>query len=131
MLESFERLSGVAATDRERQTELAHQMARDQSIVIVLKGNASIVTNGHEYYRNTTGNPKMATGGSGDCLTGMITALICQRMPPLEASILAVYLHGLAGDLAAQAIGSPSILATDIIAHLPQAFAQVCFNAPH
>ena len=64
----------------------------------------------------------MATGGSGDVLTGLTTALLCQKMPPFDAARLAVHLHGLAGDLAAEELGQVSLIASDLIQYLPEAF---------
>lgn len=90
--------------------------------VVVLKGAATIVTDGELVYTNNSGNPGMATGGSGDVLTGMIAALIGQGMTPFDAAIAGVYFHGLAGDLAAKRLGQVSMIATDIIDALPEAF---------
>jgi NAD(P)H-hydrate epimerase len=75
-------------------------------------------------YFNSTGNPGMATGGSGDVLTGIITALLAQGYPPFEAAVVGVYFHGLAGDKAATAKGYNALIASDIIAYLPQAFLE-------
>lgn len=91
---------------------------------VVLKGRGTIVTNGERIYTNHTGNAGMATGGTGDVLTGLIAALIGQRMPPFEAAILGVYLHGLAGDFAAEELGRLSLTALDLIDYLPEAFAE-------
>ena len=88
----------------------------------VLKGRGTIVTNGDRLYINETGNSGMATGGTGDVLTGIIAGLMGQRLPPLEAAILGVYLHGLAGDFAAEELGRISMTATDVIDYLPEAF---------
>lgn len=121
----FERLTGVSAKDRNGQINAAHELARTQSIVIVLKGQHTLVTNGVEFYVNQSGNPKMATGGSGDCLTGIVNSLICQSLSGFEAAILGVHLHGLAGDLAANQTHAPNILATDIIDQLGNAFEKV------
>ena len=75
---------------------------------------------------NPTGNPGMATGGTGDILTGMVAGLIAQHpQHALEATALAVYLHGLAGDLASESIGENSLVATDLVRFLPQAFAEM------
>jgi len=91
---------------------------------IVLKGRGTVVTNGERIYTNQTGNSGMATGGTGDVLTGLIAALIGQKMPAFEASILGVYLHGLAGDFAAEELGRTSLTALDLIDYLPEAFAE-------
>ena len=71
---------------------------------------------------NTTGNPGMATGGSGDVLTGLVTAFACQHLDPFDAARLGVHLHGLAGDLAAEELGQASMVASDLIRYLPKAF---------
>lgn len=91
---------------------------------VVLKGHGTIVANRQRLYTNETGNAGMATGGAGDVLTGIIAALIGQRMNPFEAAILGVYLHGLAGDFAAEELGRCSMTATDIIDYLPEAFCE-------
>jgi ADP-dependent NAD(P)H-hydrate dehydratase len=70
------------------------------------------------------GNPGMATGVSGEVLTGLISALLCQTMPPFDAARLAVHLHGLAGDLAAEELGQVSVIASDLIQYLPEAFQE-------
>lgn len=88
----------------------------------VLKGNRTIVTNGERLYINETGNAGMATGGTGDVLTGIIAALIGQSMSPFEGAILGVHLHGLAGDFAAEELGRRSMTAMDLIEYLPEAF---------
>ena len=74
---------------------------------------------------NTTGNPGMATGGSGDVLTGIITALIGQKLSPFDAAVLGAHVHGLAGDLAAKELGQVSMIASDLIAYLPWAFVSL------
>ncbi|MHC4440967.1 MAG: NAD(P)H-hydrate dehydratase [Planctomycetota bacterium] len=94
----------------------------DYTTVVVLKGDKTVVTDGDTIYINRTGNSGMATGGSGDVLSGTITALIGQGMNTMEAAILGVNLHGLAGDIAAKKTGLVSLIATDIIDALPQAF---------
>lgn len=91
---------------------------------VVLKGRGTIVTNGDRIYTNETGNAGMATGGTGDVLTGVIAALIGQKMDPLEAAILGVFLHGLAGDYAAEELGRWSMTALDVIDYLPEAFCE-------
>ena len=107
-----------------RRRELAAEFASKQNLVVVLKGQGTIVTDGRRVYQNTTGNPGMATGGTGDILTGVIAALIGQRLPPFEAAQLGVHLHGLAGDLARDQIGEVSLIATDLLDFLPPAFRQ-------
>ncbi len=97
----FARLIGQKLADTRRQAA-AVELAGALGVVLVLKGHRTLVTDGRRQWRNTTGNPGMATGGSGDSLTGLITALACQGLEPYEAARLGVYLHGLAGDLAAE-----------------------------
>lgn len=89
--------------------------------VCVLKGAGTVVTDGLRLYVNKTGNPGMATGGSGDVLTGLIAALIGQGLGLFEAACLGVYLHGLAGDIAAEVFGEVSLMASDLLDHLPAA----------
>ena len=108
--------------DRQEQ---AVRMAQSTQAVVALKGAGTIVTDGQRLYVNTTGNPGMATGGSGDCLTGIITALMGQGLANFEATVLGVYVHGLAGDIAAERLGQVSIIATDIIDALPHAFKKI------
>lgn len=91
---------------------------------VVLKGHGTIVASRERLYTNETGNAGMATGGAGDVLTGVIAALIGQRQDPFEAAILGVYLHGLAGDFAAEELGRCPMTATDIIDYLPEAFCE-------
>ncbi len=106
-------------TDRQ---QTATQMAQTIGAVVALKGAGTVVTDGQRRYVNATGNPGMATAGSGDVLTGMIAALMGQGLSNLDAAILGVYLHGLAGDIAASRLGQISLMATDIIDVLPEAF---------
>ena len=97
-------------------------MAADASIVIVLKGSRTYVTDGNLDYRNSSGNPGMATAGSGDVLTGVIAALLGQGMSALDAAVTGVFLHRNAGDVAADSTGQTSVLATDILESLSVAF---------
>ncbi|MDD4552889.1 MAG: NAD(P)H-hydrate dehydratase [Bacteroidales bacterium] len=118
----FERLAGASANHFERQ-----QLQRDFSVkfqcFVVLKGaHTAITTPEGNCFFNSTGNPGMATGGSGDVLTGMITGLLAQGYPGSEACRLAVYLHGLAGDLALQQEGFEALIASDIIKNTGKAF---------
>ena len=106
-------------TDQQRRR--AVELALKCGVVIVLKGHQTLVTDGRRSGLNQTGNPGMATGGTGDVLTGLITALLCQNLPPWEAARLAAHLHGLAGDHAADEVGQVSLIATDLIDYLPDA----------
>jgi len=105
----------------DRQT-LAIQFAQRTNSTVVLKGAGTIVADSGQVYVNTTGNPGMASAGSGDVLTGVITALAGQGMSNFDAAVYGVYVHGLAGDIAAEKLGQVSLMATDIIDYLPQAF---------
>ena len=89
---------------------------------MVLKGADTVVTDGQRYYINTTGNPGMATGGTGDVLTGVIAALSAQKLPPFEAAQLGVFIHGLAGDIARDQNGEIGMIAGDLVDALPDAF---------
>jgi len=121
----FSRLSGVSAHDPDAQRNAAVLWAKKHQCVVVLKGAGTLVTDGEFSWRNTTGNPGMATGGSGDVLTGLMAAIVAQLSPHgiscLDAVRLAVYLHGKAGDLAAAEIGEVSLTAGDVIRFLPAA----------
>ena len=107
----------------ERQQQAAQLAQRTKSIV-ALKGAGTVVTDGEKVYINKTGNPGMATAGSGDVLTGVITALMGQGLSNFDAAVLGVYIHGLAGDIAAEKIGQISLMATDIIDSLGEAFTR-------
>ena len=109
---------------READETLAHELSRAYQVVIVLKGHQTLVTDGKESYANNTGNPGMATGGSGDVLTGLVTALVCQGLDPWQAACLGVHLHGRAGDLAAEQLGQVGMIASDLVEFLPQAIEQ-------
>ncbi len=116
------RLSGVPATDRTAQSLAAVEFARNHQMVVVLKGHRTLITDGESVVWNTTGTPAMATGGSGDVLTGLITALICQGLKPRDAAHLAVHAHGLAGQIAERELQSHVVLPTELIDFLPRAF---------
>ena len=121
----WERLCGVSAKDRVGQVEAANDLAARTKCIVLLKGNQTLITNGKDSFINSTGNASMAVGGSGDCLTGIITALVCQRMEGLDAARLGAHLHGLAADIAHERLGTPSTLATDLIRYLPAAFRKL------
>ncbi len=121
----FERLFNGQLHDFERH-ETQVDMSKKYEIYIVLKGaNTCITTPEGKRFFNSTGNPGMATAGSGDVLTGVITSLLARGYSSEEAAILGVYLHGLAGDLAAEKIGQESLIASDIIECLGVAFLQL------
>jgi hydroxyethylthiazole kinase-like uncharacterized protein yjeF len=114
----FERFAGKSDNDYKR-IERALEIARDWQVIIILKGHHSfIATPGGKGYFNITGNPGMATAGSGDVLTGILTGLLAQGYSPLETAIAGVYLHGRAGDLAAEQRGMASLIASDIVENL-------------
>lgn len=115
-------IASTIANVQARREELTREFARRFGVVLVLKGHHTLVQFGDEVYANTTGNPGMATGGSGDVLTGVIAALIGQRLRPFDAAVLGVYLHGLAGDLARDELGEVSLTAVDLLDYLPKAF---------
>jgi len=106
----------------QERSDLALEFTKKTSTTLVLKGAKSVVTNGQSLYINNTGNPGMATGGSGDVLTGVIAALMAQGLSNLDAAILGTQVHGLAGDIAARQLGQTSLIATDLIDALPKAF---------
>lgn len=124
----WSRLSGVAASDRHGQRECAQEIAAECGCTIVLKGHKTLVVNGKQSFVNETGTAAMATGGSGDVLTGIIVALICQGLSPFQAARLGVHVHGLAGSIAQQKQHSHVVLPTELIEHLPEAFEQSQFN---
>jgi ADP-dependent NAD(P)H-hydrate dehydratase len=118
----FARLLGrKVSADPDERRDLATRFAADHGVILVLKGHGTVVTDGRRVYVNTTGNPGMATGGSGDVLTGLIAALLGQRLDPFAAAQLGVHVHGRAGDLARDELGEVSLIATDLIAYLPRA----------
>ncbi len=111
-----------AAIETDR-VSAALSFSKKTGTYLVLKGAPTVITEpGGKVFINTTGNPGMATAGSGDVLTGIIAAFLGQQSNPLDASILGTYLHGLAGDSTASEEGMHAMIATDIIAHLPNAF---------
>jgi len=120
------RLTGLAVREIQAgRSEVATEFAARHSVVVALKGCRTVVTDGRETYVNETGNPGMASGGTGDVLTGVAAGLLAQGVEPFPATCLAVYLHGLAGDLAARRVGQHSLTAGDVLAHLGMAFVTV------
>jgi len=122
----FARLMGSdAQTVQGQRRELAARLAAECGLIAVLKGQGTIVTDGRRIYQNTTGNPGMATGGTGDVLTGVIASLLAQGLEPFAAAALGVHVHGLAGDLARDDKGEVSLIATDLLDYLPRAFGKI------
>lgn len=114
------RLSGHSVEElKQKPLELAAAYANEHEVILVLKDARTVVTDGERIVLNTTGNNGMATGGSGDVLTGIITGLLAQGMAPFEAAVSGVYLHGLAGDRAAENTGVRGMLSTDLLKELP------------
>ena len=118
----FARLTGtkVPASGLKREA-LAKKFSRLYDGVLVLKGHRTLVAHGSKLFRNTTGNPGMAKGGSGDVLTGIIAAFLAQGLEPFQAAVWGVYFHGKAGDLALRKTGELSLSASDIIEFFPEA----------
>jgi len=114
----------VAEIQADR-TGIAGDFAAAHGLVLVLKGCGTVVTDGGRVFVSRTGNPGMATGGSGDVLSGVVAALLAAGMAAFDAAQLGVHVHGLAGDVAAECFGEVSMIATDILASLPDAFRQI------
>ena len=121
----FERLFGKTETDVER-LDLALEISHEYKIYIVLKGHRTLIaTPDKKAWFNSTGNAGMATAGTGDVLTGILTGLLAQGYSSLETCLVGVYLHGLAGDIAANKLSQNALIAGDIINNLGNAFKQV------
>jgi ADP-dependent NAD(P)H-hydrate dehydratase / NAD(P)H-hydrate epimerase len=122
------RLTGLstAAIQRDR-VNIARSFAQDHQVVLLLKGDRTIIANSEgEAWVNTTGNPGMATGGTGDILTGIVAGMLAQNPKRAFLAVLAaVYLHGLGGDIAEESTGEQSLVATDLITALPEAFRRL------
>lgn len=117
----LERLIGKWNSETEKMEKIIAFSEKYQAI-IVMKGAPTYIIDGTSIYKNTTGNAALATAGSGDVLTGIITSLLAQSYKPIEASIIGVYIHGLTADLALPETGYQSFIASDIIAYLGNAF---------
>ena len=118
----FQRLFGESSNDFSR-LELLKQKAAEYNAIILLKGRYSCVASPDgKLFFNSSGNPGMATGGSGDVLTGIITAFAAQNYSAIEATLIGMYIHGIAGDIAANNYSQEAMIAGDIIESLPEAF---------
>jgi len=121
------RLTNASAADvQQNRIGAASAFAKTYRVTVVLKGAGTIVASpAGQVFVNSTGNPGMATGGTGDALTGMIASLLAQGHPAEQAACLGVYLHGLAGDLAAGERGEAGMIAGDLIERIPQAIKTI------
>jgi len=118
----FARLIQRDRVPAEERAGLASDLAKRCGVIVVLKGHRTLVSDAERQWHNVTGNPGMATGGSGDVLTGLVTALACQGLSAWDAARLGVFLHGLSGDLAAKELGQEAMIASDLVRFLPAAF---------
>jgi NAD(P)H-hydrate epimerase len=117
------RLTGLGVDEiQSARSGVAREFAAEHEVILALKGAGTVVTDGLRVYVNPSGNPGMATGGTGDVLTGLAVGLLCQGLGPFEALQLAVFVHGLAGDVAAARKGTLSMTAEDLLECVPDAF---------
>ncbi len=120
----FDRLFGQHQSELERRNK-AFDKAKELGVIIVLKGHQTFITDGALRFQNSTGNSGLAKGGSGDALTGIITAFLAQGYTTLHASLLGVYVHGLAADITLESQSHESMLISDVIDNLGKAFYQI------
>jgi hydroxyethylthiazole kinase-like uncharacterized protein yjeF len=120
-LKELERLIGSWDSDAEK-IEKTIAFSKKYHLVIVMKGAPTKIIDGDTLYENTTGNAALATAGTGDVLTGMITSLLAQSYEPIDAAILGVYLHGLTADIALPETGYQAFIASDVIANIGKAY---------
>ena len=119
----FSRLTGLSIADIAADpTTAACNFATTFGGIVALKGHRTVVTDGKRVYRNETGNSGMATGGSGDVLTGVIAALIAQGIPAFEAAVAGICLHGIAGDISAERLSEEAMIASDLVDSLGAAW---------
>jgi hydroxyethylthiazole kinase-like uncharacterized protein yjeF len=117
----LERLIGTWQNEEEKLAKVT-QLANENDLIIVVKGAPTLIISNSEIYQNTTGNQALATAGSGDVLSGIITSLLAQNYEPKNAAILGVYLHGLTADIAAPEMSFQAFIASDIIGYLGKSF---------
>lgn len=120
----FDRLFGNHKSALERR-QTAIEKAKALNTILVLKGHKTFITDGENNFENTTGNSGLAKGGSGDALTGIITAFLAQGYEPINAAVLGVFLHGLAADITLETQSEESMLITDVIENLGNAFQKI------
>lgn len=131
LLDDSEIPENLSAENSRAQLEnKAFAFAKRNSVIVVLKGHHTLVTDGDVIIHNNTGNPGMATAGSGDVLSGVIAALVGQAVPALEAAQIAVWAHGMAGDLATETLTQLSVTANDMIDFLPRAWQKIQRELP-
>lgn len=123
--EAMRLLSIDSGKDEIKRSEVALSLSEEYNCVALLKGNGTLVTDGKTMYRNTTGNPGMATAGSGDVLTGVIGAFMAMGIDALDAALLGAYLHGRSGDIAAKELGCFGLIARDIAGNMPFAIKEI------
>lgn len=120
----LERLIGKWNSEEEKFSKTI-AFSKQYNVVIVMKGAPTHIIEGNTIYQNTTGNAALATAGSGDVLTGIITGLLAQSYEPINAAILGVYLHGLTADIALPETGTQTFIASDIIKYLGKSFLSI------
>ncbi|MEK7467611.1 MAG: NAD(P)H-hydrate dehydratase [Planctomycetota bacterium] len=120
------RLTGRTREDIQAdRSGAAAAFAKEHSVILVLKGAQTIVTDGERIFTNSTGSHGLARGGTGDVLAGVAAALLAQKMDPFDAAVLAVHAHGLAGDLAQERLGAMGMTAADVVESLPHAWKRL------
>jgi len=125
----FARLTGLSIAEIGRQrAAVAMEFAAAHGLCVVLKGAGTVVTDGRRLFVNTTGNAGMATGGSGDVLTGLVAALIARGADSFNAAAISVCLHGLAGDIAAEQHSQPGLIASDLLRCIGDAWLRFPHN---
>ena len=117
----LERLIGVWNSEEDKMFRV-EQLSHKYNLIVVLKGAPTVIVQNEIIYENTTGNQALATAGSGDVLTGIITSLVAQSYTPLDAAILGVFLHGLTADIAAPKMSYQAFIASDIIENIGNAY---------
>lgn len=122
----FARMTGIStALVQSNRKDLAADFAKTHGVILVLKGAGTVVTDGESLYINDTGNAGMATGGTGDVLTGLMTGLLAQGMPPFDAAVLGVWVHGRAGDLVRKRLSAAGLIASDLPDEIASVFGEL------
>ena len=124
VLKELKRLIGTWESDVEK-LEMTITFSKLHQLIIVMKGAPTLIIDGEIIYENSSGNQALATAGSGDVLTGMITSLLAQSYEPIDAAILGVYLHGLTADIALPETGYESFIASTIIENIGKAYLEI------